>query len=652
LYDERNDLRTIIQAAKDNHYNNRILSMQNQKKKLLNSLPFIIAILIIGIYILLAIHYAHIIEPVMDEGTYLLKGKWYWDGTYQPFEVNGPITNKPPLAFYSLGISQVLFGTGLLSGRYFAIFLSVILLIGQWLTVKRLAGTWWATVSIGFYIIAPAWIIYFSRAMTQVVTSLLIVWSLYFMLGKDRTPSQLVLGGVLSAATVMVRQNMLPLFVLTLIYMVWENGFRKSLFPIIASLVAFIGLNLPYWPQIYPVIWQPFFPDFFNTSMSAIFHFDLPTGDLGSAFLARNYSLVYEIQVFFDGVRYFFIPFLAMLLSFIVLFPKALLSEKNHHKTAYLAVSFLILTVFHYAYALYENNVLYSFPAYFAFYLPIGITLIPLFFKDCLVLKNKVRQWILCITVVAISTGIGLSLYREIAPFFMNMNLPSISQRKLFGPYELWDVLLNQYHIPIKVQEFIIPTAVGFLAGILILWIAKITQSVIKHRVKLQPYGSLLILLLFSLGILLSPTFILAANSSIATYPNMDIPASYEETANQLQTIIPDESLVYWDGYTPILFLYLPDIKIFPAQLNMEFYYRDGGDTEYIEKRGFWNEELALRWINEADFLVFNEETYLKRFAGLDPAIQSNFARLPVDISLDPYNEQNKAIIFERISAE
>jgi hypothetical protein len=84
----------------------------------------------------------------------------------------------------------------------------------------------------------------------------------------------------------------------------------------------------------------------------------------------------------------------------------------------------------------------------------------------------------------------------------------------------------------------------------------------------------------------------------------------------------------------------------------MEFYYRDGGDTEYIEKRGFWNEELALRWINEADFLVFNEETYLKRFAGLDPAIQSNFARLPVDISLDPYNEQNKAIIFERISAE
>jgi hypothetical protein len=31
-------------------------------------------------------HYVPIIEPVMDEGTYLLKGKWYWENTYQPFQ--------------------------------------------------------------------------------------------------------------------------------------------------------------------------------------------------------------------------------------------------------------------------------------------------------------------------------------------------------------------------------------------------------------------------------------------------------------------------------------------------------------------------------------------------------------------------------------
>jgi len=624
--------------------------MKSHYEQLKKLLPFLISLLIIVVYVILAVHYAHIIEPVMDEGTYLLKGKWYWEGTYQPFEENGPVTNKPPLAFYSLGISQILFGTGLLAGRYFAILLSVFLLIGQWLTVKRLTGVWWATISIGFYIISPAWIIYYSRAMTQVVTSLFIIWSLYFLLGEKRTQGQLIIGAILSAMTVMVRQNMLPLFILTLIYVLWENGWRKSIIPILSSTIVFIGMNLPYWPRTYQFIWQPLFPAFLNTTMATIFHFDLLTGDIGEAFLVRKYNLIYETQVFFDGVRYFFIPFMATLFAFILFFPKKFFSDKNYRKNAYLAISFLILTILHYAYALYENNVLYSFPAYFAFYLPIGITLIPLIARDCLTMTPKDRRWILCIATIVISTGIGLSLYREIAPFFMNMNLPSISQHILSGPYEIWDVLLNRFHISIRSQEFIIPTLVGLFAGLLVLLIAKIIHLLFQKKAKLYSYGTALILVVLSLGCILSPTFILAANSSIATYPNTDIPARYAEAANQLQTILPDNALVYWDGYTPILFLYLTDIQIFPAQLNMEFYYRTGGNTASIEKQGFWNEELSVRWINEADILVFSEETYQKRFTELDSAIQSDFLRLPIHINLDPYNENNTAIILERIN--
>ncbi|HAF61763.1 MAG TPA: hypothetical protein DCK95_05510 [Anaerolineaceae bacterium] len=624
----------------------------NQKTRLTTILPYALSLLILIAYVLCAIQYTKIIEPVMDEGTYLLKGKWYLDGTYEPFEDYGPITNKPPLSFYSLGISQIVFKPGLASGRYFAVFLSVLLLIGQWMTVRRLAGKWWATASIALYLISPAWIIYYSRAMTQVVTSLLIVWSLYFLLGENRKKGQLMLGLILAAMTVMVRQNLLPFFIFSIFYVIWENGFKKSWLPVLVGLLAFLGLNIPYWPQIYPIIWKPYFPAFFNNLISSFYDLSFASGDLGKAILEREYGWIYETQVLFDSVRYFFIPIFATILSFLLLFPTKMFKDSKHKKTLYLAGNFLFLSVIHFYYVVLRNNVLYSFPAYIAFYLPLGITIIPLLFKDILELKNKTRQWIVSITVVLLCTGIGLSLYREIAPALMNLNLPSISQGKIFnGPYELWDVLLNRFHISIRTQEFILPTIAGFLTSIVILILSWITHSIVHRNRKGKSYsfGSILILGILCLSVLFSPTFILAKNSSIATCPGSDVPAHYEKNGEKIKSLIPSGSHVYWEGPTPILFLYLPEVEVFPTQLNMQFYYRVGGDAEFVEKRGYWNEELALRWITEADFLVFDEESYSSRFKSLDAHIQSQFQEVDQSIILDPCDSTSTLIILQRM---
>jgi len=627
--------------------------MKKHNKKVIELLSAILSILFMLVYIGQAIHYVPSIEPVMDEGTYLLKGKWYWQNTYQPFEESGPLTNKPPFAFYVLGISQVLFTPGLASGRYFAVFLSILLLVGQWLTVKRLAGNWWAAFSIALYAISPAWIIYYSRAMTQVVTSLLIIWSLYFVLGDKRKQWQLIVGAILAALVVMVRQNLLPLFLFTLIYIIWENGFRKSIAPTLAGFFTFIGLNTLYWPEIYFAIWQPYFPEFLDLMIINVFHLNSYTGDMGASFLQRDYSLIYEVQVLFDCVRYFFLPIFTTLSSFMILSPKDMYLEKKNRKITFLACSFLFLFIMHFGYAMYDNVILYSFPAYQAFYLPIGITLIPLIFNEMINWQNKNKFWVVSLLVILLSTGIGFSLYREIAPFFMNLNLPSLSQQRfLNGPYELWDVLLNQFNISIKTQEFFIPTIVGFLTGILILLIAGIIHNIIKHKKKTLSYGNVLCVICFSLGVILSPTFILSANSSIATYPDSNVPGWYENIGEQLEKIIPTGSLVYWEGYTPISFLYLPNVKVFPQQLNMYFWYQIGGDTDLLETRGYWNEELAEKWINEADILVFNEDTYASRFLKLDPSIQDNFSQLPFNQCIDPCDGMSKSIILKRIPIE
>ncbi len=631
-------------------YYNMHTMAANRKKTILSILPYALSILILILYIFSSVHYARIIEPVMDEGTYLLKGKWYLDGTYEPFEDYGPITNKPPLSFYSLGISQILFEPGLASGRYFAIFLSALVLVGQWLTVKRLAGTWWATASIAFYLISPAWIIYYSRAMTQVVTSLLIAWSLYFLLGKEQKQWQLVCGLVFSALMVMVRQNLLPLFLFTIIYVLWENSWKKSRLPILVGALVFIGLNIPYWPRIYPVIWSPYFPTFFNDLLAHFNDLSFAVGDLGNAILEREYGWIYETQVLFDSVRYFFIPIFSSILSFILLFPGAFLKEKEQKKTLFLAGSFIFLSILHFGYAIQENNVLYSYPAYYSFYLPLGVTLIPLVFKETIKLDSKTRQWILSITIVLLCTGIGLSLYREIAPALMNVHLPSFSQGRIFnGPYALWDVLLNRFHISIRTQEFILPTIAGFLAGILLLLVSRMVHSILHKKGKSCSYGCVAALLLLCLGILLSPTFILAKNSSIATCPGSNMPDYYEENGKLLRSIIPDGSLVYWEGPTPILFLYLPNIEIYPTQMNMQFYYRIGGDPEFVEKRGYWNEELALRWIHEADILVFDTISYEIRFLSLDEQTRSQFQEIDQSIVRDPCDAASTLIVLQQV---
>lgn len=100
------------------------------------------------VYFLQSLRYAFTLLSVEDEGGYLLKGYWYVTGQYIPFQDYGPFTNHMPLAFLIPGYIQQWFGTGLRSGRFFAVFLGLLFLVGLWLLVRRLAGHWWAAAAV------------------------------------------------------------------------------------------------------------------------------------------------------------------------------------------------------------------------------------------------------------------------------------------------------------------------------------------------------------------------------------------------------------------------------------------------------------------------------------------------------------------------
>jgi len=576
--------------------------------KLKDFLPIIGLSLVLLFFILGALHYARITLPVMDEGTYLIKGRMYLDGTYEPFQDYGPITNKPPLAFQILGLSQILLEPGLASGRIFAIFLACLLIIGQWLTVRRLSGNLWAFLISALFCLSPAWMIYFMRPMTQGITALFVVWSLFFVLGNNRPPLFLSLGLICANLALLTRSNMLPYLGFIYIYVLIENGWKKSATPVIIGILSFLGYNALYWPKIYTVIWKYIVPGPINTLFEKLTGININLGDLGTPFLDKEFRLIDKVQVFFDTMRFFFIPFIATIFGSLLCLSKRVRSDPKNRKMIFLVVSFLIPTVLQFFYIIGEDFTLYSFPSYFAFYLPLGLTLLPLVWENIINTNyTKLFTVSLLVLIPAISAGIGLSLYRDVSGFLMKLKLPSFDPPfRVSFKYELWDVLLTRFKLDPLVQEFAVPAAAGLLIGILIVAMAILIWKLwVKSRFGFSVFASGMIVVL---GFVLSPTYLLAGKDAIRTCPGVDIPATYAERSNELEQLLSAGAKVYFEGYTPNVLIPLKDLKLFPAQLNMQFYYRIGGDSEVLEKLGYWNEELADHWLAEADFLLVSPQ--------------------------------------------
>jgi hypothetical protein len=85
-----------------------------------------------------------------------------------------------------------------------------------------------------------------------------------------------------------------------------------------------------------------------------------------------------------------------------------------------------------------------------------------------------------------------------------------------------------------------------------------------------------------------------------------DIIASYEEGGAHLAETVPKGSMIYWNGgLSAIPLLYLPDFTMYPPQINNGYSLRSGGDKHELIRYGWWSEEVAQDWRQEADvFLV------------------------------------------------
>ncbi len=552
------------------------------------------------VYLVLGVYYAHALDVTMDEGTYLMKGLLYLRGDYRPFQDYGPITNKMPLAFLIPGVAQAIFEPGLRTGRYFSVFLGLLMLLGLWMVARRLGGRWWAVAILWSVAANPANIMLYTLAVSQVVVAFLLTWTFVFTLGDRLRLWQTTLGAVLSVLVVLTRQNMLPLIPVVVAYIFWQHGRQAGIWATVAAALVFFGAHALYWPNIIN-IWYGWMPGFLQPIFSA---YHTPLGDVEGIW-NPSYALLSRIYVFWEGARYNFFPLSGALFAWL-LFPRLQQWKHTPHFKTALTLSLLlgVLTVSHLWASVGMDYCLYCYPGYLAFFISTGLLLVVVTFKWWERNPGWLRQALAAAIVLGSSIGIGFGAHQQIGYAILRMQVPRIRNMQFQpGTSDIWRLLANKYGWSYQDIEQLLPTIAGALFGILFLLLVGVIVVVLKRKRKTLNYGYVVAVTFFILGTLLTPTPLLGGGKRLDC--EGDVIASHEAVGAHLAALIPRGSLVYWrNDVSPLPLLYIPAVRVFPPQLNHAYTYLVGGDPAVLEKRGYWNRELSVQWIKEADYLL------------------------------------------------
>lgn len=581
------------------------------KKKL----AYLISLVLGSAYLFQSWFYAHHQISVLDEGAYLVKGFLYATGRYSPFQDYGPLTNHMPLAFLIPGWMQVLFGTGLRTGRYFAIFLGLLMLVGLWLLIYRLRGPWWAAVAVGILAVNPALVKMYSVGVSQVLVSCMLVWTLFFSLGTKRSETHLIIASLLAAAIWFTRINMAPVLLLLLAYIYWEYGIQTFIKCAIAGFGFLLLGHILYWPGILK-LWAYWLPEQITPFLNnwRLSPESLPRWSPEIDFAGR-------LNSFLQAVRFNLIPIIGVLAG-TVLWNKSYGRNSKTEKSAmiFLGALFSFLFLLHAAASLIGNYCVYCFQVYLGFFDVLAIVFLILAFSYWVMTSSKLTNAATALLILAAGASLGFTAMDAFPADWLRPRIVrDLLAVRMLGSPEISVFIQNKFGL--DYQQAVdwtrhilltwIPVLIGLLSGLTVLLIALFISrkgdSAKRKPLNFAPWSWSLFI---CLAILLSPTGILGAG-----YTNYDcsgdVISSYEEAGKVLSANVQPGGLVYWSGgdsAAPLL--YVPKVEIFPAQLNDGYTFRIGGDSELIHRLSYWDEPLRARWLDEADYLLIEGRFY------------------------------------------
>ncbi len=565
------------------------------------------------LYIFQSWNYAHTRTSILDEGAYLLKGYYFVTGQFRLFQDNGFWSNHMPLAFYIPGVAEYLFGPGIRTGRYLAIFVGLLGLAGLYILIRRLGGPWWAAIVIWALAINPVTIKIFSVAVSEGLVACMLVWMLVFLLGAERKSWQIILGSLLAGIIVMTRENMLPILPLVALYIFWEHGYKLGLLAIICiSLPVILGHWL-FWPGILR-IWAYWLPGPFSAWLSPW----LPPA--GQPAWDPDVPLAGRAASFFLSFRVSFVALSGAFAAFL-LWPKRQSWKRSadFRSAVFLSLLFISLLLAHMWATLTKNYCVYCLPGYTTFFAVAGLALLVLTFG---IWRKELPGWyqvVLALFILGLAAGIGYGAYEDTGNILLSLPVPRalISHTLEPGTIELRRWLTPFSKLDVGDLRRILPTLAGFLAGFAVLGLAALSHYVLGRRgVRGYSFGYLAVVIFLGAGFLFSPSLALAGGYQFYECSG-DTLRTYEDAGSYLAGVIPPGARVYWKGGLSVVpLLYIPGVKIYPAQVNGTYSYVIGGDPAELSRYGFWNEQMAKDWLDQTDYILVQEK-YYSNLAGL-----------------------------------
>jgi hypothetical protein len=597
-------------------------------------------------YFIIAIQYAHNKLSFLDEGLLLFKGYLFSTGQFTPYADFGVRTNQLPLAFLIPGQIQEWFGPGLQTGRYFSIFLSILMLVGLWLTVKKLAGSWWATGAVWAYALNPASIKIYTIAITQGCIAFMFIWLLFLSLNEKQSLWKTGFAGLITSIMVLTRLNMIIVFPLLALFFWWRYGFKHTVIYFISGLIILVIGHTLFWPGILQV-WAgwlpksitPFLDPWRKNTDGVSLQYLLPNNADPITERFTNFWLV--IRLHFAGV------FGAIAAA--LLFPK--INNWRHEwklKTAFfLTVLFFILFIFHLYVTFGMDYCVSCIILYTSFFDFTGILAFILVVTS---LNWNYPPWRKALMVIVICSSIIGMVYTAIEDFIRplvqqgNDNTFRLGSGLFSGLIGLVQDLLGiRYYPALRIVTFGV-----IITGIILLIIG---YFILFHK-KSKAWGNKIdppraIVLFMCIGLVLSPTKLLGLGNNFFDCKG-DVIKAYEDAGASMMKQIPQGSSVFWEGRSSAIFLYLPGIIIYPPQLNHIHSYFQGGDDTQLLRLGRYNDHLASKWFGEADFILIEKE-WVKKWQ-TETLNSGFFKKIGPDFPLGQCDSAGKLQLYQRIS--
>ncbi|MFN2143850.1 MAG: ArnT family glycosyltransferase [Anaerolineales bacterium] len=567
----------------------------------------------------------HLTTMILDESMYVYKGWLFVTGQYAAYQDYGPLTNHMPLAFIIPGIIQRIFGPGMATARAFAFITGLVMLAGLWLAFTRLGGKWWGTFIIWVLALSPAWQSVFSQGLTQGLVNAFIAWGVVLLIGEERSNLQLFFSGALFSLAVMTRINTLPILGLILLYVFWQHGWRKGLIAAAGGLAVSVIVLAVFWPGVLKFIsgWIPEgLLGFVEPYRSPWSQQHVPDGfsywPLSAWLMDTNSQQWDGVRAFAEAINFNLLSFLSVT-STLILWPRRKGWAGTHRQrlSVILVLIWLLMAGMHIWVALSGKSCrFFCLAGYFTFFNFIGLLLLPATFshwdRQQPVWRGILGMGLLfgLVTGTLYTAGYRTRWLFERWYHLMHTEIPRIKDGQI-----LWDqkgLLLSLFESVFKVKyKFLVEILPNYLYWVLlVLLVFGLVPLIYRLVMGMKRWSNSLtwfaFVLFIGLGAALGPTVLFTYDTAVIAC-EQDVVASHEQVGGELAELIEPGSLVYHALTSNMLFLYLPEIEIFPPQLNTGFnfvYQSDPSESDQIYRFSYWDEYLDREWLSQADVLL------------------------------------------------